>query len=147
MSRKDYLGILESDVLYAHAGSAGDDGGGDVAGLVFDRSFVGVACIGLVVGHFGIEVLDDDIAEAGLLGGVGVARSESQEEGVARVDTAKAVDNYVLDDCPVDTGGGECAAVGVVDEDVAETEVAENATCNGAELDTVGTAAADAVLH
>ena len=82
-----------------------------------------------------------------MLGGVGVARSESQEEGVARVDTAKAVDNYVLDDCPVDTGGGECAAVGVVDEDVAETEVAEDSACDGAELDTVGTAAADAVLH
>ena len=147
MSRKDYLGILESDVLYAHAGSAGDDSGGDVAGLVFDGAFVGVAGIGFGEGYFGIEVLDDDIAEAGLLGGVGVARSEPQEEGVARVDAAEAVDNNVLYDSPVDTGGGESAAVGVVDEYVVETEVAEDAAGDGAELDTVGTAAADAVLH
>ena len=147
LSGKDYLCILNCYVLYAHAGGAGDDGGGDIAGLVFYGSLVAVARIGFRVWHFGVEVLDNHVAHTGRMGGIGVARGQSQEEWVARIDAAEAVDDDVVDDCPVDTGDGEGAAVGVVDEHVAETEMTENAAGDGAELDAVGTAAASAVLH
>ena len=76
-----------------------------------------------------------------------VARGETEEDGIAGVDAAEAVDGHVLDDSPVDTGNGDGAAVGVVDEDVAETEVSERTPCDGAKLDAVGTAAPDAVLN
>ena len=93
-------------------------------------------------------MLDGDVAQTGLVGAVGwkVAGGKAQEEGIARVDAAQTVHHHVFDNGPVNAGDGESAAVGVVNEDVAEAEVAEGAAGHGAELDAVGTAAACAVL-
>ena len=67
----DEFDVLQGDVADAEAGGAGDDGGADVAGLVLHGTLVGVAGVGLGVGHFGIEVLDGDVAQTGLVGAVG----------------------------------------------------------------------------
>ena len=93
VSRIRDFDVLQCDILYAEVGGAGDNGRGGVARLVFHGSFIAVTCIGLVERHFGIEIFENDIAQRSCVRRIAVARGETQEERVAGVDAAKAVDN------------------------------------------------------
>ena len=129
--------ILQQHILYAVSRSAHDARGRHIAGQILHRSLVAVACVGLVEWHLYLHVANHNVLKAG--GALPLtAFGETQEEGIARVGGAEAVNLYVFHRSTVDAGNGDGAAVGVAQHDVAEAEVAELAARHSAELDAVG---------
>ena len=147
ISRIYYRDVFQAYVLDAVTRRADDAAGRDVPRQILDRPFVAVAEIGFFKWHLRIHVADGDVAQAWGQLLVGVALRKAEENRVAGVVAAQAVDVDVLQYAAIHAGDGDRAAVGVKDGDVLEAEIAEHASGHGAELDAVGAAAPGAVLH
>ena len=141
----DDFDVLQGQVLDGDSGDALDAAGAYVAGEILYGAFIAVAGVRFVQGNFGIDILDDDILHVRIV--AGVAGTGADEDGVAGVQAAQAVNLHVFNLGAVHGGDGDGRTVGVHDGHVPEAEVLELTAGVGTELDAVGAAAAAAVLH
>ena len=126
----DNLYVLQTDILDLDVRIAINDAGENIARQVLNRAFIAVTGIRFVKRDLGIHVLDDDVPQDGFLVVTGMAGTGPQEDRVTGVEALDSVDFNILDSGTVNRCDCDSAAIGVVNLDILEFEVAELDACD-----------------